>query len=110
MEVKAQAKGVRVSPKKARQFVDLVRGKSADEALAILNFTPSPTAKKVARVVRSAVANAENNYQMAPSDLKVTKAYVDEGPMMKRVRFAGRGRVSPILKRISHITVVVEEI
>ncbi len=110
MEVRAQAKGVRVSPKKARRVVDMVRGKSADEALAILNFTPSPTARRVARVVRSAVANAENNYQMAPSDLKVTRAYVDKGPMMKRVRYAGRGRVSPILKRISHITVVVEEI
>lgn len=110
MEVRAQAKGVRVSPKKARRMVDMVRGKSADEALAALNFTPSPTARKVARVVKSAVANAENNYQMAPSDLRVTKAYVDEGAMMKRVRFAGRGRVSPILKRLCHITVVVEEI
>jgi large subunit ribosomal protein L22 len=109
MEIKATAKGVRVSPKKARRMVDMVRGKGADEALAMLNFTPSPTARKVQRVVKSAVANAENNYQMAPSDLRVTKAYVDEGPVMKRMRFAGRGRVSPILKRLSHITIVVEE-
>ena len=110
MEVTAKAKGVRVSPKKARQIVDLIRGKGADEALAILKFTPTPTAQSISRVVKSAVANAENNYHMTPSELKVTKAFVDEGMRMKRVRFAGRGRVSPILKRSSHITIVVEEI
>ena len=110
MEVKSTAKGVRVSPKKARRVVDLVRGKGADEALAVLNFMPSPTARTVSRVVKSAVASAENNYQMTPSELKITKAYVDEGTRMKRVRFAGRGRVSPIIKRSCHITVVVEEI
>lgn len=110
MEVKAIAKGVRISPKKARPVINMVRGKSADEALAILNFTPSPIARTISRVVKSAVANAENNYQMAPSDLVVTKAFVDEGMTMKRMRFAGRGRVSPILKRSCRITVVVEEI
>ncbi len=109
MEIKATAKGVRVSPKKARPIIDLVRGKNVDEALAILQFTPNPVARTISRVVKSAVANAENNYQMTPSDLRVTKAYVDEGTRMKRVRFAGRGRVSPLLKRFSHITVVVEE-
>ncbi|MBT4511081.1 MAG: 50S ribosomal protein L22 [Chloroflexi bacterium] len=110
MEVKSTAKGVRVSPKKVRRVVDLVRGKGADEALAVLNFMPSPIARTVSRVVKSAVASAENNYQMTPSELKITRAYVDEGTRMKRVRFAGRGRVSPILKRSCHITVVVEEI
>ena len=83
MEVKSTAKGVRVSPKKDRRVVDMVRGKGADEALAVLNFMPNPTARTVSRVVKSAVANAENNYQMTPSDLKITKAYVDEGARMK---------------------------
>ncbi|MFO8009760.1 MAG: 50S ribosomal protein L22 [Dehalococcoidia bacterium] len=109
MEVKATAKGVRVSPKKARGIVDMIRGKGANEALAILKFTPSPAARMVSRVVKSAVANAENNYQMIPSELKVTQAFVDEGMTMKRIRFQGRGRVNPILKRSSHITIVVEE-
>lgn len=86
-----------------------VRGKMADEALSILKFMPSPTAQIVARVVKSAVANAENNFYMSPSDLIITRAFVDEGLRMKRMRFKGRGRVSPILKRLSHITIVVEE-
>ncbi|MDY6912319.1 MAG: 50S ribosomal protein L22 [Chloroflexota bacterium] len=110
MEVRAISKGVRVSPQKARRIIDTVRGKSADEALAILSFIPSPTALSISRVVKSAIANAENNFQMVPSDLKITKAFVDEGLMMKRMRFTGRGRVSPILKRLCHITIVVEEI
>ncbi|PIU57177.1 MAG: 50S ribosomal protein L22 [Chloroflexi bacterium CG07_land_8_20_14_0_80_51_10] len=110
MEVRATAKGVRVSPQKARRIVDVVRGKRADEALAILNFIPSPTARTISRVVKSAVANAENNFQMTPSDLRIVNAFVDEGLRMKRIRFKGRGRVSPILKRLSHITIVVEEI
>jgi len=109
MEVRAKAKGIRVSPQKVRLIMDTVRGKKADEALAILRFLPSPTARTISRVVKSAVANAENNFQMAPSDLRIVKAFTDEGPMLKRIRFKGRGRVSPILKRSSHITVVVEE-
>ena len=109
MEVRSTAKGVKVSPQKARRVIDVVRGRKADEALAILNFMPSPTAKTVSRVVKSAVANAENNFQMTPSDLMITKAFVNEGLMMKRIRFKGRGRVNPILKRSSHITIVVEE-
>lgn len=109
MEVKATAKGVRISPKKARHVINLIRGKGADEALAILKYTPTPAAEKVSRVVKSAIANAENNYQMIPSELRITQAYIDEGLRMKRIQFSGRGRVNPILKRSSHITVVVEE-
>ena len=109
MEVRATAKGVRVSPQKARRIVDTVRGKRADEALAILKYMSSPIARDVSRVVKSAVANAENNYQMVPSELKIVDAFVNEGLMMKRMRFKGRGRVNPILKRLSHITIVVEE-
>ncbi|MCL0095084.1 50S ribosomal protein L22 [Dehalococcoidia bacterium] len=109
MEVRATAKGVRVSPQKARRIVNAVRGKMADEALTILKFMPSPTARIVARVVKSATANAENNFQMSPSELRIVRAFVDEGLRMKRMRFKGRGRVNPILKRLSHITIVVEE-
>jgi len=109
MEVRAVAKGVRVSPQKVRPIIDLVRGKGVDEALAILKFLPSPTARLVSKVLRSAIANAENNFEMAPSELVVTKAYVNEGPRLKRIRFKGRGRINPILKRSSHITIVVEE-
>ena len=69
----------------------------------------SPIARDVSRVVKSAVAKAENNYQMVPSELKIVDAFVNEGLMMKRIRFKGRGRVNPILKRLSHITIVVEE-
>lgn len=87
----------------------MIRGKGADEALAMLNFAPTPTARIVSRVVRSAVANAENNYQMVPSELKVIRAYVDEGVSMRRIRFQGRGRVNPYRRRMSHITIVVEE-
>lgn len=110
MEVKATAKGVRVSPQKARRIIEIVREKKATEALAILNFMSSPTARTISRVVKSAVANAEINFHMSPSDLKIVNAFVDEGIMMKRIRFKGRGRVNPILKRLSHITIVVEEI
>ena len=109
MEVRATANGVRVSPQKARRITDAVRGKMADEALAILKFMPSPTARVVARVVKSAAANAENNFHLSPSDLTIAKAFVDEGLRMKRMRYTGRGRVSPLLKRLSHITIVVEE-
>ncbi len=98
-----------MSPERARRIIDTVRGKKVDEALAILKFTPSPSARTLSRVVKSAAANAENNFQMAPSDLRIVKAYVDEGLRLKRIRFKARGRVSPIIKRLSHITVVVEE-
>ncbi|MFA4835423.1 MAG: 50S ribosomal protein L22 [Dehalococcoidia bacterium] len=109
MEVKATAKGIRLSPYKARRIVDGVRGKKVDEALAILKFMPSPNARTVSRVVKSAAANAENNFQMSPSDLRIVRAFVGEGLTMKRIRFKGRGRVSPVLKRMCHITIVVEE-
>ncbi len=107
MRVKARARGVRVSPQKVRLILEALRGKSVDEALAILQFLPSPNARKVAKVLSSAVANAENNYQLSSSNLKVLEAFADDGPRLKRVRFKGRGRVNPILKRTSHITVVV---
>ena len=80
-----------------------------EEALNMLKYTPTPRAKIIAKVVKSASANAENNYQMAPSDLRIVSILADEGRSMKRHRPRSRGRVSPIKKRSSHITVVVAE-
>jgi large subunit ribosomal protein L22 len=107
MEVKATAKYVRISPRKVRLVVDAVRGRPVDEALATLQFLPNAAAKAVAKVVESAAANAENNYQMSPEELYVARIYADEGPTLKRFKPRSRGRTSPILKRSSHITVVV---
>ena len=109
MEVKAVAKDTGISPRKVRPLVDMVRGKMVDEALTMLSFTPTPTAKVVAKVVKSAAANAENNFQMPPSDLKIVSIFTDEARTTKRHRPRARGRVSPILKRSSHITVIVAE-
>lgn len=109
MEVKATSKFVRRSPRKVRLVMDAVRGKRVDEAVAILRFLPQGAAKEVLGVVRSAAANAENNFQMAPEDLWIKRIYADEGPTFKRFRARARGMASPILKRTSHITVIVEE-
>ncbi len=107
MEVRAVAKNLGVSAQKMRLVVDLVRGKSVNDALAILRFAPTPSARIVAKVVKSAAANAEHNFQLDPAELKIVKIYADEGQIMKRFRPRSRGQVSPILKRHSHITVVV---
>jgi large subunit ribosomal protein L22 len=109
VEVRAIAKDTGLSPKKMRPLVDMVRGKKVDEALNLLRFTPTPKAKVVAKLVRSAVANAENNFQMDPADLKIVRIHVDDARSMRRFRPRSRGRVSPIRKHSSHITVVVAE-
>lgn len=109
MEVSAISKDTGISPRKVRLLVDMVRGKTVDEALTILRFAPTPTARVVAKVVKSAAANAENNFQMSPADLKIVKIFADEARTLKRHRPRARGRVSPILKRSSHITVIVSE-
>ena len=109
MEVTARAKHIRTSPRKLRPVVDTVRGKKVDEALVILRFLPSPAARTVSKVVKSAAANAENNFEMTPSDLRIVRISVDGGPTMRRYRAGPRGRAKPILKRSSHITVVVAE-
>jgi large subunit ribosomal protein L22 len=105
---KASARYVRVSPTKARRVVDLVRGRSAQEALDILRFAPQAASTDVYKVVASAVANAENNNQLDRSTLWVGEVYVDEGPTLKRIRQRAQGRADRIRKRTSHITVVVE--
>jgi large subunit ribosomal protein L22 len=109
MQVRAVAKDTGVSPRKVRPLVDVVRGKPVDEALTILKFTPTPVARVVAKVVKSAAANAETNFQMTPSDLKIVSIFADEARTLKRYLPRARGRVSPILKRSSHITVIVAE-
>jgi len=109
MEVRAVAKDTGVTPRKVRLMVDIVRGKKVDEALTMLRFAPSPTARVVAKVIKSAAANAENTFQMAPSDLKIVRIFADGARSLKRFRPRSRGRVSPILKRSSHITVIVAE-
>lgn len=109
MESKAVAKHIRVSPRKARQVVDMIRGKSLGEALSILRFVPNKAATPVTKVVESAAANAENNFDMNRDDLYVAQIYVDEGPTMKRIRPRARGMADRIRKRTSHITVVLAE-
>jgi large subunit ribosomal protein L22 len=109
MEVRAVARDARVSPRKVRPIVDMVRGKKVDEALAVLRFTPTPMARVVAKVVKSAAANAENNFQMDPADLKIVHIFADEARTLKRYRPRARGRAGLIRKRSSHITVIVAE-
>lgn len=109
MEVKATAKDTGIPASKVRPLVDMVRGKRVDEALIILQFTPTPKAKIVAKLVQSAASNAENNFQIDPADLKIVKIYADEARSLRRYRPRSRGRTSPIRKHSSHITVIVAE-
>ena len=107
MEVNATAKYLRVSPRKARMVIDMIRGKSVREAEAILKFCPNKGAEFASKVLKSAVANAENNLSLAKDDLIVTKAYVDEGPSLRRYKPRAKGRADRMVHRISHITIVV---
>ena len=112
MEAKAQARFIRVTPTKARRVVDLIRGKRAEEAVAILRFAPQAAGQTVLKVVESAIANARVKADLASeafdaAGLVVQQAYVDEGPTMKRFRPRAQGRATRILKRTSHITVVL---
>ena len=109
MKVRAIAKDVGISPQKVRLVVNMVKGKKVDEALTILKFTPAPTAKAVAKVIKSAAADAENNFQMSFADLKIVDIFADAGHTLKRFRPKSRGRISPILRRSSRITVFVNE-
>jgi len=108
-EIRAVIKYVRMSPRKVRLVVDQVRGLAVDDALAILKFTPKAAAKPVAKVIKSAIANAEENFGLSREDLYVSQIFADVGPIYKRWMAGARGRAKPILKRTSHITVVLEE-
>ena len=107
MEAKAQAKYVRVSPRKARIVVDTVRGKSVEAAREILMFTDRAIAEDVLKVLNSAVANAEHQYHVRAVQLTIKAAFVDEGPTLKRIRPRAKGSASRIRKRTSHITIIV---
>jgi len=109
MEARAVARYVRVSPRKARLVVDLIRGKKIDDARAILKFSPRAAAEVVEKVLNSAVANAERNLHVKSDDLIVGSTFVDEGPTLKRIRPRAMGRAFRINKRTSHITVVVKQ-
>jgi large subunit ribosomal protein L22 len=109
MEARAQAKMVRISSRKVKLVIDLVRGKSVGEALAILRLTPKAASPVVEKVIMSAIANAEHNYNMDTEKLFVKEIYVGEGPTLKRFRPRAQGRATQILKRTSHITAVVSE-
>ncbi|MCK9524411.1 MAG: 50S ribosomal protein L22 [Limnochordia bacterium] len=109
MEARAIARHIRISPRKARQVIDLIRGKDVEEALAVLQLTPKGGSPIVEKVVRSAVANAENNNDMDVDSLYVAECYVDQGPTMKRIKPRARGMANRIRKRTSHITVVLRE-
>jgi large subunit ribosomal protein L22 len=109
VEVRAIERHIRMSPQKVRLVLDVVRGKPAQEALSILQFLPQRAAGPVAKAVKSAMANAENNFNMDPDDLVITRCSADEGRTLKRWRPRARGRVNQILKRSSHILVVVAE-
>ena len=107
MEANATAKYLRIAPRKARLVVDLIRGKSVREAEAILKFSPQKGAELAAKVLNSAVANAENNLSMDKDELIVTGAYVNEGPSLRRFKPRAQGRADRILHKMSHITIVV---
>ena len=109
MEVMAKAKYVRRAPRKARIVADSVVGLRVSDALAQLEFSPRHAALDVAKVIKSAAANAEHNYNLSRDDLVVKQLLVDEGPTMKRFRPRPQGRAVPILKRSSNITIVVDE-
>jgi len=108
-EARAVARFIRIAPRKARVVADLVRGLDLNEARAILQFTNKRGARLISKVVESAAANATNNFDLDEDYLYVSEIYVDEGPTMKRWKPRARGMASPILKRTSHITVVVRE-
>ena len=109
MEARAIARRVRIAPRKARLVVDLIRGKDVNEAFAILRNTNKRASRVIEKLLKSAVANAEHNYNMDTEKLYIKETYVDEGPTLKRYRPRAKGRADQILKRSSHITIVVAE-
>src|SRR5919202_2509574 len=110
MQVRASARGLRMSARKAQLFVEQIRGRPAAEALAILQFDPHGAAREVWKVVRSAMANAENNYSLDPDDLFVVSAVADQGPSLpSKYRAKARGQAAVISRKTTHITVVVDD-
>ena len=109
MAVTAKTKDVSVSYKKLNPILDKIRGMDVEQALNILRFVPSPWAREISKVVKSAVANAENNFMIDAENLKITEIYSGVGPSIKRFRARARGRAAPVIRRTSNITVVVDK-
>ena len=109
MEVSAKGKNVRVSPRKVRLILRPLKGRSIDDAVSILRNLTMPIARKVEKIVKSAAANAENNYQMSGDVLRIKAAYADEGIRLHRIKAGPRGRAKPRIRRYSHVTIIVEE-
>jgi large subunit ribosomal protein L22 len=109
MSIKSISKGVTISPKKVRRILGNVKGKKVETALEILKFLTTPAAKEVAKAIKSAASNAENNNMLSMEDLKIVDIRADVGPTLKRFRARARGRAGRIIKRSSHITVLVDE-
>ncbi len=109
MEVSATAKYLPISARKVRLVLDQLPGKRVEEAMVLLRFLPTPHARVVAKVLKSAAANAENNYALDAAELRVKRAFAGESRTLKRFKAKSRGRVAPILRRSSHVTVIVEE-
>ncbi|AEE90403.1 ribosomal protein L22 (BL17) [Tepidanaerobacter acetatoxydans Re1] len=109
MEARAQARYVRIAPRKVRVVLDLIRGKQLEEALNILRFTPKAASRPLEKLLRSAAANAENNFDMNMDALYVAECYADQGPILKRFRPRAQGRAASIHKKTSHITIVLKE-
>lgn len=104
----ASAKYIRISPRKVKIVIDLIRGKQVDDALAVLMFTTKSAAPVVEKLLNSAIANAENNLELPRDELYIAEIYANPGPTLKRFVARSRGSASPILKRTSHITVVLD--
>lgn len=109
MQAKANARFIRIAPRKVQLVVDLIRGKQVGEAISILRHTPRSASPILEKLLNSAIANAEHNYSMDVDRLVISEAYVNQGPTMKRFRPRAMGRASRINKRTSHITLVVTE-
>lgn len=109
MEVRASVERVRISPRKARLVVDMVRGKKVNDAIDMMRFVPNRAAEDVERLLKSVRANAENNYDLDPENLWIKAIYADDAPQLRRFKPKARGRVGKILRRSCHITVIAED-
>ena len=109
MEARAYLKYARISPRKVQIVLDLIRGKDAGTAMAILKNTPKSASEYLIKLLKSAVANAENNNGMNPADLYIEECFANKGPTMKRIRPRAQGRAYRIEKRMSHITIILNE-
>ncbi|MBQ9949153.1 MAG: 50S ribosomal protein L22 [Clostridia bacterium] len=106
---RAIARYIRISSRKVKVVIDLIRGKSVNEALGILMYTPKAAAEPVLKLLKSAIANAENNMNLSADDLYVAEVFADQGPTLKRFRPRAQGRASRIRKRTSHITIILDQ-